>query len=71
MEKEPNDEFAILCGEYVSKIENGHMDDLWCNYMKVRADPMATRIETAQVGNEFVRELNRLGISVDNDEDTT
>lgn len=63
------EQFLKNCGEHVSRIENDLMDDLWCRFMKVRADPEATKRETNVAGNEFVREFNRLGISVDNSED--
>ena len=61
--------FLKNCGEHVSKVENSFMDDLWCKFVKIRSDPEATRTETNTAGNEFVKEFNRLGVSVDNSED--
>ena len=69
MEKEPNNEFVKACGEYTLRVENDLLDELWCNFLRIRADPEATRTETNKTGNDFVREFNRLGISVPNTED--
>lgn len=69
MSERENDIFVKNCGEHVLQIENDHVDSLWCNFLRVRADPEATRAETNTAGNEFVREFNRLGISVPNAED--
>ena len=58
--------FEELCGEYVLKIENDKLDELWLEYLRVRADPQATRKETTAAGNDFVKQFNRLGISANN-----